>query len=399
MKTCPHSDRRQIVGVAKRFLRARIARLEQFGSCVDFLSFFDQNSAAFRHLQYMADRIELEAGLRQRNDARVLRSRHRMRARLVGISGDYAEITVFERYDYVLLPVPDIDTSEATRYDMALNRVAGTWLLADIITDSDFDDAFRDTDIDVKTFLNYPSEQRQSAPLSEYFGPGAPDAFRADGDPFFEPYDAAAAVAYAERFALSYNRLFFSYRGLGGDCQNFASQCVWAGLGGKNTSAAVNLKMPPMIRTGPRAWFQSDQFSHDVFGHWTAVQPFSRYILAGRLQDPGPIGTITNGLANAAAGDLIQISDGKTWFHVYIVVAHTGTQGMRTTKDLWVSAHTTDRNRQWLATLITSAIPVRTVHFIGGLSFAADPCGCMPAENTPFVLGPESPERDGSSDV
>ncbi len=359
------SDEEKIVRISKDFLQARITRLEQYDSPIDFLTFFDPDSQQFRHLQYMSDRIELEAGLRRANNAQVMKSEHHLKHHLVGISGDYAEITFFERYEYVLKPVPEFKTSETTRYEMALSRVNGTWLLSDIITDSDFDDAFRDTDVDVKTFLDSNLKRKKSVPPTEYLGPDMADMF-----PVFTPYNIEKAVAYAEKYALSYNPLFYSYKGLGGDCQNFASQCVWAGLGGENTATAVNLKMPPMVRSGPRAWYQNNTTDHDPYGRWIAVQPFSAYILSGQVGDLGPVGTVTNGLANAATGDLIAISDGKRWFHIYVVVAHTGVQGMRTTKDLWVSAHTTDRNRQWLATLITDALPVRTIHIIGGVNNA-----------------------------
>ncbi len=358
------SDEEKIVRITKEFLQARITRLEQYDSPIDFLTFFDPNSPQFRHLQYLSDRIELEAGLRRSNEAQVMKSEHHLKHHLVGISGDYAEITFFERYEYVLKPVPEFKTSETTRYEVALDRVNGTWLLSDIITDSDFDDAFRDTDVDVKTFLDFNLQEQKSVLPAEYLGPN----MAADMFPVFTPYDTEKAVAYAEKYALSYNPLFFSYKGLGGDCQNFASQCVWAGLGGKNTATAVDLKLPPMVRSGPRAWYQNNTTDHDPYGRWIAVQPFSDYILSGQVGDLGLVGTVTDGLANAATGDLIAISDGKRWFHIYFVVAHTGVQGMRTTKDLWVSAHTTDRNRQWLATLITSALPVRTIHIIGGVN-------------------------------
>lgn len=365
------SDEEKIVRITKQFLQARITRLEQYDSPIDFLTFFDPDSPQFRHLQYMADRIELEAGLRQRNEARTMKSEHRVKHHMVGINGDYAEIILLEEYEYVLQPVPEFKTSETTRYSVALSRVNGTWLLSDITTDSDFDDAFRDTDVDVKTFLDFDQAEQVSATPAEYMGPdmtGAPQ--------LCETYDIRTAVAYAEKYALSYNPLFFSYKGLGGDCQNFASQCVWAGLGGKNTAEAIDLKLPPMVRTGPRAWYQNNTTDHDPFGRWIAVQPFADYIFSSQPGSPGPVGTVTDGLANAATGDMIQLSDGNKWFHTYFVVAHTGAPGKRTTRDLWVSAHTTDRNRQWLATLITSALPVRTIHIVGGVN---DACSAPPS--------------------
>ena len=48
------------------------------------------------------------------------------------------------------------------------------------------------------------------------------------------PYDRDAAVAYARRWALSRNPLYYDFEDIGGDCTNFASQCLFAGAGVMN---------------------------------------------------------------------------------------------------------------------------------------------------------------------
>ena len=42
-------------------------------------------------------------------------------------------------------------------------------------------------------------------------------------------YNRSAAVAYAHRWAYGRNPAFYDYENLGGDCTNFASQCLYAG--------------------------------------------------------------------------------------------------------------------------------------------------------------------------
>ena len=44
-------------------------------------------------------------------------------------------------------------------------------------------------------------------------------------------YNRAAAVAYARRWAMGRNPAYFDFERLGGDCTNFASQCLFAGAG------------------------------------------------------------------------------------------------------------------------------------------------------------------------
>ena len=44
-------------------------------------------------------------------------------------------------------------------------------------------------------------------------------------------YNRQKAVAYARRWALGRNPEFYDYNEIGGDCTNFVSQCVYAGIG------------------------------------------------------------------------------------------------------------------------------------------------------------------------
>ena len=40
-------------------------------------------------------------------------------------------------------------------------------------------------------------------------------------------YDRNAAVAYARKWALGRNPAFYDFSNIGGDCTNFASQCIY----------------------------------------------------------------------------------------------------------------------------------------------------------------------------
>ena len=42
-------------------------------------------------------------------------------------------------------------------------------------------------------------------------------------------YDREAAVRYAKKWAFKRNPDYYNFDNLGGDCTNFASQCVYAG--------------------------------------------------------------------------------------------------------------------------------------------------------------------------
>ena len=77
-------------------------------------------------------------------------------------------------------------------------------------------------------------------------------------------YNRRAAVAYANRWALSRNPEYFDYSGIGGDCTSFASQTVYAGTGVMNY-------------TGDTGWYYIN--ANDKSPSWTGVDYFYNFIL------------------------------------------------------------------------------------------------------------------------
>lgn len=69
------------------------------------------------------------------------------------------------------------------------------------------------------------------------------------------PYNRAAAVEYANRWAYFRNPEFYDFSAIGGDCTSFASQCLLAGGGVMNFTPTfgwyyigVNDRAPRMDR-------------------------------------------------------------------------------------------------------------------------------------------------------
>ena len=88
------------------------------------------------------------------------------------------------------------------------------------------------------------------------------------------PYDRQAAVDYAHRWAYHRNPDFYSFDELGGDCTNFASQCLYAGAG-------------VMDYTPTFGWYYNSQYSRAPA--WTGV-PFFYNFLTRKKETPGPVG-------------------------------------------------------------------------------------------------------------
>ena len=68
------------------------------------------------------------------------------------------------------------------------------------------------------------------------------------GDEHVGGLEGGAAVRYAKRWAYGRNPAFYDYERIGGDCTNFASQCVYAGP----PSPAPQAATPP--RSGETGW-------------------------------------------------------------------------------------------------------------------------------------------------
>ena len=91
------------------------------------------------------------------------------------------------------------------------------------------------------------------------------------------PYDRRAAVAYAHQWAYGRNPDFYDYEEIGGDCTNFASQCLYAGTGVMNFDPVYG-------------WFYRDP--NDKAPAWTGVEYFFDFITR-QTPSPGPFGIST----------------------------------------------------------------------------------------------------------
>lgn len=119
-------------------------------------------------------------------------------------------------------------------------------------------------------------------------------------------YNRSNAIAYAYTYTTSsYNNTpgtgnnssfinanFNNYTGMGGNCQNFASQCVWAGFGGVNTVDAVNSHQFPMNS----AWYDTKSNGLHT-ASWTCTDDFYSYITSSNSNIATTIGNVNGSFA------------------------------------------------------------------------------------------------------
>lgn len=131
-------------------------------------------------------------------------------------------------------------------------------------------------------------------------------------------YNRANAVAYAMEWALSRNPQFFDFHGIGGDCTNFASQCIYAGAGVMNYTRDVG-------------WYYISP--NDRAAAWAGVQYLYRFLTTN--QGVGPFARDVD-INQIDLGDVIFLYNGERLYHTLVVT------GVDTDGEILICAHTVD---------------------------------------------------------
>lgn len=117
-------------------------------------------------------------------------------------------------------------------------------------------------------------------------------------------YNREKAVDYARKWALHRNPLYLNFSGLGGDCANFASQCLYAGAG------VMNYK--PIF-----GWYYRS--ADDRTASWSGVKYLYNFLVQNQGAGPRAIEVSLNQIL---PGDIIQIATYLPQFHHTLVVTH-----------------------------------------------------------------------------
>lgn len=130
------------------------------------------------------------------------------------------------------------------------------------------------------------------------------------------PYNREAALMYAERYAFSQNPLFGNFAGIGGNCTNFVSQCIYAGSCIMNYKSTFGWYYISLDERAP-AWTGVEYFYNFITGN-QGVGPYGRDATSDELE----------------IGDVIQLGkNGEGYYHTLLVVGFDG-------EDILVAAQT-----------------------------------------------------------
>lgn len=152
------------------------------------------------------------------------------------------------------------------------------------------------------------------------------------------PYNRAAAVAYARRWALGRNPAYYDFEDIGGDCTNFASQCIYAGAGVMNY-------------TPETGWYYISV--NERAAAWTGVEYLYNFLVNNR--SVGPYGHRVP-QQEVLPGDIVQLgrSDGS-FYHTPVILS--------VRPRILVAAHTYDALDRPLSSY--NADQIRFIHIDG----------------------------------
>ena len=130
-------------------------------------------------------------------------------------------------------------------------------------------------------------------------------------------YNRDAAVEYARRWALKRNPAYYDFQKIGGDCTNFASQCIYAGAGVMNYTPTMG-------------WYYRSLA--DRAAAWSGVEYLHNFLINNKGR--GPYGRIVP-KRQAAPGDIVQLGtrDGR-YYHSPVITS--------VYPEILVAAHTND---------------------------------------------------------
>lgn len=130
-------------------------------------------------------------------------------------------------------------------------------------------------------------------------------------------YNRAAVVAYARKWAIGRNPVYYDFESIGGDCTNFASQCIYAGAGVMNYTPVVG-------------WYYNSV--SDRTASWSGVEYLYQFLVNNKSVGPYAHIVTEN---QALPGDIVQLGTSSgDFYHSPVITA--------VVPEILVSAHTYD---------------------------------------------------------
>lgn len=228
-----------------------------------------------------------------RSEQNITRTNFNMDVSIISthVEEDSAYVHLYTYITYYYTGDPE-QAAAGDNYVVYFTKLDGDWVIADVYAEEIAAGGYEDI---LSTYSTRVQQFDHCLAMDEAMG----GSTTAEGDivvdvPAVEPdvitlaydraYDAVDAVAYAYTYTTStyaadtgnnpnfLNTDFFDFSGMGGNCQNFVSQCLWAGFGGNDQETDISNCLFPMNSS----WYVKPNVDHSP--SWTATSNFRSYI-------------------------------------------------------------------------------------------------------------------------
>lgn len=131
-------------------------------------------------------------------------------------------------------------------------------------------------------------------------------------------YNRAKVLEYAKKWAFGRNPKFYNFDKLGGDCTNFASQCIYAGCDVMNFTPVLGWYYNNINSRSP-SWAGVEYLYKFLTTNWGAG-PYAEEVSRDKIE----------------LGDIIQLQNSAgLFYHTLVVVG-------KTDEEIYVATHTRD---------------------------------------------------------
>lgn len=178
----------------------------------------------------------------------------------------------------------DVETFIETEYEIELLEVDGQWLITNVTDNTWFDDVYKGTNFSASEAILEKNLSADTYAASSQVVSRAPTRPSANTLDYNHESAAGYAFTYTRDSDISmsaqdyYNKMFPQYASGGGDCMNFASQCVWAGFSADQTVASIDALKFPMDASGSYTWYSYSRSTGGKTLSWAGTLSFPAYI-------------------------------------------------------------------------------------------------------------------------
>ena len=281
----------------------------------------------------------------------------------VAVDKDAAQASVVEDYKYFIDDGFDGESFRRREYTFRLSKDSGRWKIVEIKTNDPWEteENFSYAEIDVAGVIAQQKDEMLKANNAVAEATLIDDLDGKDERAATSlnkwTYSSANAVTYAANHYSDTSNTVFGFT-TGNNCQNFASQCVWAGLGGSGSSTSARPAVSTSIAgsSGPNVWqrnIATTCYSSNTYWlnwTWDNTRGFANMMKVSKTTLEGPYGNTqySGYFGYTNKGNVLEVDwDGSpardTLDHAMFVTQVSGTSGSRTTSQSAASCPTQRR--------------------------------------------------------